>query len=245
MNRNVRNVRFFTLVLLGIILIVSSIRVTARQQLLGQLTIDSNSGTSFITMNGELTVSGSTVLPATEIVTPGESTAKISFGKAGQIKIAPNSKMNLNFSETTISSVFSSGQLTMVAAPNIGITIQTTDGVVTNPDQSKNSVITVDFVNGKTRVRTQLGTAAFNGTPITEGQTFSEGTLTNHPEVINSIPGVRESSLSNSFVSAIFTSFLRATHIGNVILDTNAQAGTSAPEISNFGDPHDIISRHN
>lgn len=233
MNRYARSVRFFTLFLLGTTLMASSITVTARRQLLGQLTIEGSSVTSSITMNGELTVSGSTVLPATEIVTPGESSAKISFGKAGQIELAPNSKMNLNFSETTISSVLTSGQLTMAAAPNIGITIQTPDGVVTNPDQSKNSIFIIDFVNGKTRVRTQLGTAAFNGTAIMEGQTFSEG-------MSNLTTNISE----NSFVSAIFTSFLRATHIGNVVLDTNPQNGTAETQISNFGEPQHVISHH-
>lgn len=237
MNRNARGVRFFTLILLGIILIASSIIVTARHQLFGQLTIENNSGASFITMNGELTVSGSTVLPATEIVTPGESSAKISFGKVGQIELAPNSKMNLNFSETTISSVLTSGQLTMAATPNIGITIKTPDGVITNPDQSKNSVIVVNFVNGKTRVRTQFGTAAFNGTVITEGQTFSEG-------MVDSTTDIHENSHSNSFVSAIFTSFLRATHFGNLVLDTNAQAETSESKIADFGINGPHISHH-
>ncbi len=234
MKRNARSVKLFTLILLGIILMGSSI--TARQQLLGQLTIESNSATSFIKMNGETTISGSTILPATEIVTPGESSAKISFGKVGQIELAPDSKMNLNFSETTISSVLTSGQLTMAAAPNIGITIQTADGVVTNSDQSKNSVITVDFVNGKTRVKTQLGTAVFNGTITTEGQTFSVGMLNS--------TSIHENSHSDSFVSAIFTSFLRATHFGNLVLDKNTQAGTSDTKISNFGHPEHIISLH-
>jgi len=234
MNRDARSVRLFTLVLLGTILSVSSI--TARQQLLGQLTIESNSATSFIKLNGELTVSGSTVLPATEIVTPGEASAKISFGKVGQVELAPNSKMNLNFSETTISSVLTNGQLTMAAAPNIKITVQTADGIVTNPDQSKDSVFIVDFVDGKTRVRTQLGTAAFNGTVITEGQTFSEGML--------DTTSFHENSHSDSLVFDIFTSFLRATHIGNLVLDTNTQTETSENQISSFGRPEHVISVH-
>lgn len=234
MNRDAKSVRSFTLVLLATILMASSI--TARQQLLGQLTIESNSSTSFIEMNGELTVSGSTVLPATEIVTPGESSAKISFGKVGQIELAPNSKVNLNFSETTISSVLTSGQLTVAVAPNIRIAIQTADGIVTNPDKSKNSVIIVDFVNGKTRVRTQRGTAAFNGNSITEGQTFSEGMLNS--------TSIHENSHSDSFVSAIFTSFLRATHFGNLVLDPHTQTETFETHISNFGRPEHVLSHH-
>ena len=234
MNRNARSVRFFTLVLLGIVLMASSI--TANPKLLGQLTIESNSSTSFIKINGELKVSGSTVLPATEIITPGEASAKINFGKVGQTELAPNSKMNLNFSETTISNVLKSGRLTVAAAPNIAITIQTADGIITNPDKSKNSVIVVDFVNGKTRIRTRLGTAAFNGTAIPEGQTFSEGMLdstSNH-----------ENSNSVSFVSAIFISLLGATHFGNLVLDTHTQTETYETQISNFDRPEFIISHH-
>lgn len=234
MNRDAKSVRTFTLVLLATILMASSI--TARHQLLGQLTIESNSSTSFIEMNGEMAVSGSTVLPATEIVTPGESSAKISFGKVGQIELAPNSKINLNFSETTISSVLTSGQLTLAAAPNIRIAIQTADGIITNPDRSKNNVFIVDFANGKTRVRTQRGTATFNGTAIPEGQTFSEGMLDS--------TSVHENSHSGSFVSAIFTSFLRATHFGDIVLDTNAQAETFETQLADFGNQVHGVSRH-
>lgn len=171
MNINLCKTKIFALTLLGILLTTSSTSAFANQQLFGQLTVEGNYET--VTMDGEIVYDERTVSSGTDIVTSPKSSARISFGEVGQLGLAPNSKINLNFDETKISGVFVSGQLTIAVEPNIEIIIQTADGIITNPDRSKNSVIIIDFVNGKTRVKAEIGVAALNGIIIKEGKTSS------------------------------------------------------------------------
>lgn len=160
--------RIFALILVAVLTLTSSITASPGQQLFGQLIVESNYGT--VTMNGETVIDERTFLSAADIVTSTKSSARISFGKMGQIGIASNSKLHLDFSETQITGVFTSGQITVAAAPNTEIRIQTADGIVTNFGLTNNSVIVIDVVKGKTRVKSVLGSAALNGVIIREGE---------------------------------------------------------------------------
>lgn len=168
MNIIVYNTRIFALILAGILALTSSITALPNQQLFGQLTVESNYGT--LTMNGENVIDERTFSSAADIVTSTKSSARISFGKMGQIGIAPNSKLHLDFSEAQITGVLTNGQITVAAAPYTDIKIQTTDGIVTNPGSSINSIIVIEVIKGKTRVTSELGTAAFNEVIIREGE---------------------------------------------------------------------------
>ena len=216
MNIIVYNTRIFALVLAGILTITSSIIASPNQQLFGQLIVESNYG--IVTMNGENVIDERTFSSAADIVTSTKSSARISFGKIGQIGIAPNSKLHLNFSETQITGVFTSGQITVAAALNTTIKIKTADGIVTNPEAGSNSIIVIDFVNGKTRVKSELGTAALNGIIIREGETsFLQTTAT-----ANQAPSAGIfSDVLISLARAMYVSELLEVEPQTTILKTN------------------------
>lgn len=210
--------KLFTLVLLGTIFTTSSIIASARRQLFGQLSIESIERT--IMMNGESVNDEMTISSATEIITSAKSSVRVSFGEVGQIGLAPRSKMKLDFSESKISGVLTSGQLTMAVAPNTEIYIQTPDGKITNPDRSKNSLIIIDFVNGKTRVKTQLGAVALNGVNLMEGQISSGG-----------IPITAKQMENVDIFSGVLTSLAKAMYVEE-LLGINPQTATLGTNIA-------------
>jgi len=218
MDISLHNRKLFTFVLLGAILITSSVTVFADRQLFGQLIVEGNGET--VMMNGESITDQMTISSATEIITTAKSSARISFGEVGQIGLAPDSKMNLSFGESKITGVLKTGQLTMAVAPNTEISIQTADGIVTNPDRSKNSVIIIDFVNGRTQVKAELGAAALNGVVLAEGQISSGGT-----------PKTATQPENAGIFSAVLTSLAKAIRVDE-LLGMETQTATLETDIS-------------
>jgi len=218
MGRSLYKTSLFTLILLGTILINSSTTAFADQRLFGQLIVEGKG--EAVLMNGESITNEMTISSATEIITSAKSSARISFGEVGQIGLAPDSKMNLDFSESKITGVLTNGQLTMSIAPNTEISIQTADGIVTNPDRSKNSVIIIDFVNGKTQVKAELGAAALNGVVLTEGESFSGGTTVKAQQTVDA-----------GIFSGVLTSLAKVMRVDE-LLGIEPQTATFGTKIS-------------
>lgn len=159
--------------LTSIIFLTSPLISLSQQKLMGELTITGAAATgdaSFVTINGTRAVSGQSVMSPAEVVTPAQTSAKITIGRIGRAEFGPNSKMNLTFDENRIAGVFTAGSLTVAAAPNTNLNIQTVDGVITNQNQFQENIVIIDFVNGKTRVKTVAGVVAFNGALVPAGQ---------------------------------------------------------------------------
>jgi predicted secreted protein len=139
------------------------------KSLMGELIV---SGGAEVTINGETANTGRTVFSSNTITTPANASATINLGKLGQIDLAPNSSINLTFSENAISGTLLNGRVKVSGANEIAANIQTkTASVVAEPNQAK--VFTVSFDANKTNVVSEVGTVTLNesGKAIKVGQT--------------------------------------------------------------------------
>lgn len=158
-------------------LATSNVALFAQEKTVGDLTI---SGAGAVTVNGENAASGRTIASPSEIATTGQATAKISIAKAGVVILAPNSRMNLSFNSSSISGDFLAGRLTVDVLPNASLNLQTPDGAITTAGRSEETVVNIDFDNGKTRISTLSGAVNFNGVSVPAGQVYSaSGVATN------------------------------------------------------------------
>lgn len=89
-----------------------------------------NGESPFVMVNGETAKSGRSIFPSSTIVTPDETSAVISMGKAGQIELGPNSSLNLTFDEKTVNGELNAGRLTVLGSLGT-VSIRTTDGNTT------------------------------------------------------------------------------------------------------------------
>jgi hypothetical protein len=178
MNKFMRTYKFVAFGLAGIIFLTSPLISFSQQKIVGELTVlgGANSGeASFVTINGESAQNGRSVISPAEIAVPSQTSAKIIIGKTGRVEFGPNSRMNLTFDENRVAGIFTEGLVTIAVSPRTSLSIQTVDGVITNPDQSQENVVIIDFANGKTRIKTVAGVASFNGALIPAGQVGGAG----------------------------------------------------------------------
>lgn len=75
-------------------------------------------GTDSVVVNGEAAKSGRTIFSSSSIVTPEGTSATLNLGKAGQIAVAPNSNLQLDFNNGNASIVLSNGSVTVISASN-------------------------------------------------------------------------------------------------------------------------------
>jgi ferric-dicitrate binding protein FerR (iron transport regulator) len=168
--------RYFSLMLLLTLSVASSKIALAQNKIMGELTI---SGTNaVVTVNGERVVSGRSINSPSEIATFADSTAKVSLPQLGEVILAPNSRINLSFDASSISGDFLSGKLTVDVLPNKRLNLQTADGAITVANLNEETVVNIDFENGRTRVSTLSGAVQFNGVTVAAGQIHSAGTST-------------------------------------------------------------------
>jgi hypothetical protein len=82
-----------------------------------------------VMVNGEPAQSGRSIFSSSTIATPENTNATINLGKAGNIKLAPNTTLALSFNENVISGELMAGQVTVLNAAN-GVNIKMLDGKV-------------------------------------------------------------------------------------------------------------------
>lgn len=139
------------------------------KSVMGELIV---SGGAEVSVNGEAANTGRTVFSSNTITTPANASAIVNLGKLGQIELAPNSSINLNFSEEAISGTLLNGRVKVSGANEIAANIKTqTASVTAESNQAK--VFTVSFNAGKTNVVSEAGTVTLNeaGKTVAVGQT--------------------------------------------------------------------------
>lgn len=160
--------------LLFIVIFASTNLIFAQPKLAAEITLtpaSTSNAETFVTVNGERIISGRSIFSPAEIATSSNAKAKVAIPNTGAVSLAPNSKMNLFFNESTITGIVTSGEITVEIAAGKGLNLTTPDGSVTKSAPAPSSVVVIDFVNGKTRVRTLDGQIFFNGAEIAAGQT--------------------------------------------------------------------------
>lgn len=147
-------------------------------RLTGELTITSTGEGGFVTVNGERVVSGRSIISPSEIVTSPQARAKISLAQTGTILIEPNSKLNLSFANSGISGEFSDGEVTIETAPNTTVNILTPDGTLSVPNRNQINIVKISKENGRTRINTLTGQAAFNNVLVSAGEFYPQPSTT-------------------------------------------------------------------
>lgn len=151
----------------------------AQGQFAGDLTVTTSSGgggsDSFVTVNGERASSGRAVVSPSEIVTSPLASARISLPRTGVVMLAPETRMSLSFAPAKISGEIRAGKITVSVLPGTTLDLRTPDGTVNIAARTDETIINVDFVDGRTRVGTLSGVATFNGVPVPAGQVYMLG----------------------------------------------------------------------
>lgn len=108
--------------------------------LTGEITV-----TGQVTVNGQTAVSNATIVSGSTIVTGSNSSAIVSLGKTGRIEILADSNLVLNFSETGIVGILSSGKARVANASGVAATVTTKDAtVIADAGQASNFLVEVE-----------------------------------------------------------------------------------------------------
>lgn len=116
---------------------------------------------AFVMLNGERAFSGRTFFSSSTIATTESASAGIKLGKVGFITLSPNSVLNLNFSQNSITGNLSSGQIKVFNNEGVEVKIQTPDGLVGN-EANKTGNFSIDITTGTTNVSAENGSIFFN-----------------------------------------------------------------------------------
>jgi len=140
-----------SLTAVAVLCVYSMVGLAATKDLTGEITV-----TGQVTVNGQTAVSNSTIISGSTIVTGADSSAVISLGKTGRIEVLADSNIVLNFSDTSIVGILSSGKTRVANAPGVATTITTKDAtVIADAGQADN--FTVEVECSHTHVDTAAG----------------------------------------------------------------------------------------
>jgi hypothetical protein len=103
----------------------SMVTLASTERIAGELLISGKN--SSVKVNGETAQSGRSVFSASTITTPENASAIINLGKIGKIELAPNTTLNLSFTEKGINGDLLNGKVTVLGANEI-VNIKTTEG---------------------------------------------------------------------------------------------------------------------
>lgn len=129
-----------SLTAVAVLCVSSSFALAAAKDLTGEITI-----TGQVTVNGQAAVSNATIISGSTIVTGADSSAVISLGKAGRVEVLADSNLVLNFSDSSIVGILSSGKTRVANAVGVATTITTRDTtVMADVGQADNFLVEVE-----------------------------------------------------------------------------------------------------
>jgi hypothetical protein len=99
------------------------------------------SGNNPISLNGNRTQSGTTVLSGSELQTPAGVEASVQLGQGGLLSLAPETSLTLNFDDVSIDVMVTSGRATLTTDPGVKGLITTPDGRTESTDSAELSTI--------------------------------------------------------------------------------------------------------
>lgn len=103
----------------------SMVTLASTERIAGELLISGKN--SSVKVNGETAQSGRSIFSASTITTPENASAIINLGKIGKIELAPNTTLNISFTEKGINGDLLNGKVTVLGATEI-VNIKTTEG---------------------------------------------------------------------------------------------------------------------
>src|SRR5215204_1156611 len=124
----------------AVLCVYSMVGLAATKDLTGEITV-----TGQVSVNGQNAVSNSTIISGSTIVTGPDSNAVISLGKTGRIEVLADSNLVLNFSDSSIVGILSSGKARVANAAGVSTTITTKDAtVIADSAQADNFIVEVE-----------------------------------------------------------------------------------------------------
>lgn len=103
----------------------SMVALASTERIAGELLITGKN--SSVKVNGETAQSGRSIFSASTITTPENATAIINLGKIGKVELAPNTTLNISFTEKGINGDLLTGKVTVLGASET-VNIKTTEG---------------------------------------------------------------------------------------------------------------------
>ena len=124
----------------AVLCVYSMVGLAATKDLTGEITV-----TGQVSVNGQSAVSNSTIISGSTIVTGPDSSAVVSLGKVGRIEVLADSNIVLNFSDSSIVGILSSGKARVSDSASVATTITTKDAtVIADAAQANNFVVEVE-----------------------------------------------------------------------------------------------------
>lgn len=118
----------------------SSLALAGTKDVTGEITV-----TGQVTVNGQTAVSNSTIVSGSTVVTGPNSSAIISLGKVGRIEVLADSSIVLNFADSNIVAILSSGKTKVSSAAGVAATVTTKDAtVIADSGQADNFLVEVE-----------------------------------------------------------------------------------------------------
>jgi hypothetical protein len=114
--------------------------------------------TGEVSVNGQKVISGGTLFSDSTIVTSDKSNASVNISKLGRVELAPNSSLQISFSDNSINAMLQSGSAQVSTLTGVTVNLTTKDGTVV-VDGSKATSFTVNVSRGRTSVATVAGIA--------------------------------------------------------------------------------------
>ncbi len=111
--------------LTAVVLTYSMVALAGPGKAVGELTVSGGARgeSAQVTVNGEPSQSGRTVLASSTITVPEGMTATLSFGKAGKVQFGPNTTFVLGSDQDAINGSLTAGSVTVLsAAKSVGVT---------------------------------------------------------------------------------------------------------------------------
>ena len=131
------------------------------QQFVARLTTRGNAP---ITVNGASAVGGATILTGATIETPDQVGATINLGSLGDLEIAPNTKLTLEFDANgNVKVKLDRGCMILRTKKNVNATVETEQGVAATNDKKNGGAADVCFPLGAVQPTVNQGAAASAG----------------------------------------------------------------------------------
>ena len=103
----------------------SMVTLASTERIAGELLISGKN--SSVTVNGETAQNGRSIFSASTITTPENASAIINIGKIGKVELAPNTTLNISFTDKGINGDLLNGKITVLGANQV-VNIKNTDG---------------------------------------------------------------------------------------------------------------------
>src|SRR5688572_3234755 len=124
----------------AVLCVYSMVGLAATKDFTGEITV-----TGPVSVNGQTAVSNSTIISGSTIVTGADSTAIISLGKTGRIEVLADSNLVLNFSDSSIVGILTSGKARVSNAAGVATTITTKFAtIIADASQADNFLVEVE-----------------------------------------------------------------------------------------------------